>query len=105
MHEDPKQKQINSILSFDFSRGQGSLIVNRDDIRAYVKEHGMLFSSLRGSELGYGEVDGQWYIEYYDRGLPCSIEYYSDLMEALEIIMDFALASYTSENPWNPTHA
>jgi hypothetical protein len=100
-----KIEKIKSLLSFDFTERQGVLSVTRDDIRDFVKTHGMPYKNRKAGELAYYYADGFWVVEYYEKGCSIGLERYSDIIEALDPIMDYALANYVRYNPWNQTDA
>lgn len=94
-----KESQIRAVLNFDWEADLGPLIVDRNDIRDYVRSHGLPKKSPKSGEISYQEVDGSWEITYWEKNIDIGTRLFDDELTALEAILDSALPQYARFNP------
>ncbi len=94
-----KEAQIRALLYFDWGVDLGSLIVDRDDIRDYVRSHGLPKKSPKSGEISYEKVGDAWKVTYWEKNIKIGSKSFPDKMTALEAILDSALPQYVRDNP------
>ena len=98
MFEDTKIKQIKALLNFDTTKNMGSLIVDREDVYFYVKEHGLPRNSQKSGEFSYRFHDGSWIIDYFEKGCNIGSQWVETEEEVLDVVLSSAMISYKR---WN----
>jgi len=97
VHE--KESQIRALLNFDWGVGLSPLIVDRDDIREYVRSHGLPKKSPKSGEISYEKVGDAWEVTYWEKNINIGSKLFPDELTALEEILDSALPQYIRYNP------
>lgn len=92
---DEKAAQIRALLNFDWSADLGPLIVNREEIRAYVRSHGLPRKSPKSGEISYEKVGDAWAVTYWEKNADIGRKLYPDELTVLEEILDSVLPQYT----------
>jgi len=88
---DEKEAQIRALLNFDWVADLDPLIVDREDIRAYVRAHGLPSKSPKSGEISYEKVGDAWEVTYWERNINIGSQLFPDELTALEEILDTAL--------------
>lgn len=99
MSLDAKEAQIRALLNFDWRADLGPLVVDREDIRAYVRSHGLPQKSPKSGEISYAQVGDKWVVTYWEKNVGIGRKSFPDEMTVLEEILDWALPNYVR---WNP---
>ena len=99
MSLDAKEAQIRALLNFDWVADLGPLIVDREDIRAYVRAHGLPRKSPKSGEISYEKVGDAWAVTYWEKNMDIGRKVFPDELTVLEEILDTALPQYVRFNP------
>lgn len=99
MTRQDKEAQIRALLNFDWTANLGPLIVGRDDIREYVRSHGLPKKSPKSGEISYEKVGEAWKVTYWEKNIDIGSKMFPDPLDALEAILDSVLPQYIRYNP------